>query len=266
VKQSVSLKEIITIFLIVLSGIASQVITINASSDPTATHNINLNTLMNLALTAEAGEAFGIERIELYFENRRPDITVKRNEPITLFADINFTGSGLFQGYWEVDGRILSHVNQHLVFGGSITLKTPPIPPLPTFDTGTHIAKFVVTQPSNSLPVPSAVYFVVPTDYAGKPVEIKIISPPDKTIIGYSPITFQWEKLDAPASYSIQFFEDRKGKPIFSMCVSEASFRLSENVLTRIFRPRHTYYWRLAGCGAERTIGESKIHEFIFKE
>src|SRR4030042_1353364 len=250
---------------IILSGNTLHAITVILSQNPTARSDKH-NTPVNLALKKEIGPAFSVNRIELYFENRRPDITVKRNEPINALVDIKYTGSGLLQGYWEVDGRILSHVNQHLISGNSITLQSPKTPMIPTFDTGTHIVKFVITSPASTVPLPSVLFFVVPTDYAGKPVVIKLVSPKRKSMLEYAPVKFEWEKFDSKASYSIQFFKGPKEKPVFSICLFETSYTVPESALKRIFIPGEKYYWRIIGCCTENNLGESQLREFTFKK
>mgnify|MGYP006871746268 CR=1 FL=1 len=224
------------------------------------------NTSVNLLLAAQAGANLSIKRIELYFENRRADTTVMKDYPnLKAFTDITFKGSGLFQGYWQVDSRILSYVNQHLTFGGSVTIQTPKIPPLPTFDTGTHIVKFVVTNPPESLSLPSILYFVKAAEFKGSPVAIKLISPSDESMLGYGPVKFEWEKVNTLSTYSIQFYEDPKSKPVFSFCTGDTSYTFSESSLTKIFNPGRKYYWIVTGYGPGDEIGESHIRWFIFK-
>lgn len=214
-----------------------------------------------------AGPVFSINRIALYFENRRSDITVQRNQPIKVFADIKYTGSGLFQGYWEVDGRILSYVNQHLISGNTLTLQAPQIPSIPTFDLGTHVVKFVITNPVKTVPMPAIVYFVAPSDYAGKSIVIKTLSPKDKSVIEYVPATFAWEGFQTDASYSIQFYDSPKQeKTLFSMCVFGNSYALSKDVLKMIFVPDKKYYWKIKGCSSDNDYGESQLGEFTFKK
>jgi hypothetical protein len=214
-----------------------------------------------------ASPAFSINRIALYFENRRPDITVQRNQPIRVFADIKYTGSGLFQGYWEVDGRILSYVNQHLISGNTLTLQAPATPLIPTFDPGTHVVKFVITNPAKTIPMPSIVYFVAPSDYAGKSIVIKLAFPKDKSVIEYASVTFAWEGFQTEASYSIQFYDNPKEeKTLFSMCVLGTSYTLSKDVLKMIFVPDRKYYWKIKGCSSENDYGESQLGEFTFRK
>jgi hypothetical protein len=214
-----------------------------------------------------AAPAFSIDRIALYFENRRPDITVQRNEPVKVFADIKYTGSGLLRGYWEVDGRILSYVNQHLISGNTLTLQAPATPLIPTFDPGTHVVKFVITNPGKTVPMPSIVYFVAPSDYAGKSIVIKTLSPKDKSVIEYASVTFAWEGFQTEASYSIQFYDNPKDeKTLFSMCVLGTSYTLSKDVLKMIFVSDRKYYWKIKGCSADNDYGESQLVEFTFRK
>jgi hypothetical protein len=214
-----------------------------------------------------AAQVFSINRIALYFENRRPDITVQRNEPVKVFADIKYTGSGLLQGHWEVDGRILSHVNQHLISGNTLTLQAPATPLIPTFDPGTHVVKFVITNPVKTVPMPAILYFVAPSDYAGKSIVIKTLSPKDKSVIEYAPVLFAWEGFQKDASYSIQFYDNPKAeKPVFSLCVLGSSYTLSGDALKMIFVPDRKYYWKIKGCSADNDYGESQLGEFTFKK
>jgi hypothetical protein len=89
--------------------------------------SISLRASVEISVTTAAGAEFKVTRLRLYFENNRPDITVKRNQPsVNAYAEISFVGSGLLQGYWEVDGRIISTVNRNFVYGQSVTIVTPP--------------------------------------------------------------------------------------------------------------------------------------------
>ncbi|RQW84852.1 MAG: hypothetical protein EHM79_13100, partial [Geobacter sp.] len=102
---------------------------------------------VRITITTDAAAAFGIKRIELYFDNRRAEITIPKHFPnLKAFVDIRYTGSGVLEGYWEVDGRVISRVHQMLTFGSSVTLRTPEIPAMPTFDPGSHIVRFVITN------------------------------------------------------------------------------------------------------------------------
>jgi hypothetical protein len=221
---------------------------------------------IQVAVTTEAGAEFSIDRLQLYFENHRAEITVKRNQPgLKAFVDIRYTGSGLLQGHWEVDGRILSYVNQHLVYGRQVTLESPNIPVLPTIDTGTHLVRFIITQPTSTVPPPEAVYFVTAEEFAKKP--IRLISPKDQSEEDYLPVTFRWEGRDQPTTYLIEFLEEVGQKPIFSAYTKTTSYVLPLPVLKRIFSPAKTYFWRVKGFDQDnKSVGESPEFRFTFKE
>jgi len=229
--------------------------------------NLNLNATVNISITTEAGADFGVRRIELYFENRRAEITVERNYPnLRAYADIKFVGSGLLQGYWEVDGRVLSHVNQHFTFGKSVTLQTPGIPPLPTFDTGTHIVRFVITNPAVEIPLPEILYFITPAEHK-KTIGIRLIAPENNSAPEYSSLRFEWERLSKTTLSLIQFFDKPDSMPVFSAYTKDAFYMLPEPVLRTIFSPGQKYYWQVKGFDAKNDIiAESPVHGFTFKK
>ena len=118
---------------------------------------------LNINLTSPSAAQLNITSIRLYFENKRAEITVKRKQPgLKTFADINFTGKGLFKGYWQVDDRIISYVNKNLIYGKSLTIATPDMPSLPTFSEGTHVVKFIIQNPVMDIEFPKALYYVTP--------------------------------------------------------------------------------------------------------
>ena len=77
---------------------------------------------VQITVTTEAAAEFKITRLQLYFENKKAETTVMRHQPLKAYADISFVGSGLLQGYWEVDGRIISNVKTHLIYGKNFTI------------------------------------------------------------------------------------------------------------------------------------------------
>jgi len=227
--------------------------------------NISLNGSTTFHITTDATADFDINRIELYFENRRAEITIPKNyKGLKAFVDIKFTGSGLLKGYWEVDGRILSYVNQHITYGKTVTLQTPEIPPLPTFEPGTHTVKFVITSPSVDIPLPTMLYFVT-TQEVRAPVKIELISPQKSSELDYVSQKFTWERLDGTMIYLIQFFENKDSNPIFSAYTKDAFYNIPDFVLMKIFQPGKTYFWKVIGFDdSNNQVGESNIWDFSF--
>jgi len=229
--------------------------------------NISLIAQVEIIVTTEAGAEFRITRLQLYFENKRPEITVKRNQPkLKAYADIRFTGSGLLQGYWEVDGRILSTINRHLVYGRTVTIETPRVPSLPTFETGTHILRFVITNPSQDVILPVAIYFVT-TDEFKRMLSIRLLYPNDRAEIEYSPLTFKWEGLSGITTYLIEFITQGEKKPLFSAYIRKPEYRVPSFFLKNIFALKKIYSWKVKGFDTENNIlAESPIYRFTFKQ
>ena len=199
-----------------------------------------------LIASSEAVGPLRIRRIELYFENRRGEITVSRNRRgLKGFADIRFAGSGVLSGFWEVDGRRILDVNRQLNFGTSVTLSTPDLPDLPTFDTGAHIVRFVVTDPAPGGPLPQLLYYVTAAREL-RPLRIDARleegagAPAAKHL-------FSWEKPPGTGLFFIEFSEEPGGKPVFSAYSREGSYALPDRGLEGVFIRGKLYYWRVKG-------------------
>ena len=217
------------------------------------------------SLCALASPPLTIQRVELYFDNNRPEITVDKNyQKLKAFAKITFENSGLLEGHWEVDGRILSQVSEHLTTGNIVILETPDIPPLPTFDPGTHVGRLVITDPSGiTFPMPSMFYFVTGKDVGEATVALKLLTPKENSSLAYKTLTFTWEKLTPKATYIIQFYKDPAAASLFSACTMGTSYVLPEVVLRELFMPGGKYYWSVKGNDG-KTQGESMLRKFRF--
>ena len=222
---------------------------------------------INLTVSGETGGTLGIRRLSLYFGNGRAETTVmKYATDLKAYADISYNGSGLLKGYWEVDGRLLSYVSQPLPASQQITLTTPDIPALPTFDTGTHTLRFVVTNPNpdQGIPLPTLVYFVTTDEAAAKQIGLTLKNPAEAAEVTYASQKYEWQAIRSVV-YLIQFFETQEAKPVFSAYTKKGFYQLPQLVLKKIFQPGKTYYWRVIGFDRERRmVGESKTGSFRF--
>jgi hypothetical protein len=227
----------------------------------------SLTASIELGVTTAAGSQFTITRIRLYFENNRPEITVKRDQPsVNAHAEISFIGSGLLQGYWEVDGRIISNINRNFIYGESVILTTPPEAPLPTFDEGSHIVRFVITNPQVGLSLPEALYFVSEEEWQ-KIKTIKLIAPADGSTLDYAPVDFSWDGGGLASAYLIEFSEEGIKKPVFSAYAKKRDYLLPEAALKSAFSPDKKYLWRVKGLDVSGIeIDESRSFSFSFKE
>jgi len=129
--------------------------------------NVCLILMLVAIMIPHAAEGAGlkIERMSIYFNNDRPEITIKRNYPLKAFVEIEHTGDGLLVGHWEVDGEFLANVNMTVSSGYRLVIESPDIPQIPTFVSGTHRVRLVITNPSLGISFPTAIYFVTADEW-----------------------------------------------------------------------------------------------------
>jgi subtilisin family serine protease len=226
---------------------------------------LSASVQVEFLITTEAGAEFRITRIELYFKNQRPEITIKRNQaPPKLYAEIQYVGSGLLRGYWEVDGRLLSRIDRHLVYSSQAVIELPDAPPLPTFQPGAHIVSLVVEDPGENITPPQAVYYVEARS-TKKITEIQLNEPADKAEVPFGPILFSWESRAGLETYHVVFQKQDQVKPSFSAYTRESSYRLPESVVKRHFDANDSYSWQVQGYDKDRQLaGHSKTRAFGF--
>jgi hypothetical protein len=234
-----------------------------------AQSQVVLTTSLTLNVATEATTAFDIKNIQLYFDNRKIDVTVDRNYPkLKAYVDILPLGSGLLQGNWTVDGRIIGNVIQPVTSGQLLKLQTPDIPPLPTFEVGTHLLRFNVTNPVTAVPMPTVLYYVNPTESKLALARLTLVSPGGGSLHKFSPLTFQWEGLNNLPLYIIEFFNDEKEmSPLFSAFTKKSVYSLPPNGFSKYFETGSTYYWKVTALNeGKNPIAESERRKFSFRK
>lgn len=212
--------------------------------------------------------AFSLKRIELYFDQvqRQNEVMVQRNHRgLKAYADIYYNGSGILNGYWEVDGLIIERVNRFVPTGGKVILATPSVPDLPTFDPGYHIVKFIVIAPEMSFEVPEMVYWVKGTD---EPIKRSLVltNPADGADIP-TDFSFTWDKMEKAAVYLISFAKGEDKTICFSALTRDTSYRIPSSILAEYFTAGEKFLWSVKGYDTENNIiAESGIRRFHFKE
>ena len=236
----------------------------------TFTNGINIvTTQVTINITSEAGANLLITRMQLYFQNRMPMITIKRSDPtLKAYVDINYVGSGLLQGYWEVDGNLLTNVKQSITTGRTFTIESPSPPLLSTFIPGEHQIRFVVTSPSQNIPFPQINYYVTAEETAVKKLaSLDLLSPNDQGAIDYEPTTFLWNRPEGISTYFLQFFLKGEEKPVFSAYARNPAYRLPDAVIKTFFSRGKTYAWKVKGFDALNSVmAESAIFTFTIRE
>jgi hypothetical protein len=183
-----------------------------------------LTTSTRVTVAPPASLPFSVRRLELRFDNGRGDVTVpKDSTALAAYADILFNGSGQLIVQWEVDDRVLAVVHDYLTFGSRTIIRTPTVPPLPTFEPGLHRLTLRVLQPAVSFDIPVITYFV--TAAPARPPRLELVAPePGVTI---SPAaTFQWMPVPGASAYRVDLFQEGQPAPVASAMTTETSYVL----------------------------------------
>jgi hypothetical protein len=200
-----------------------------------------------------------IQRLDLYLPNRLPKMTVKQYQrDLKAFVEIRYTGAGLLQGQWEIDGRLFAKVNKQLYRGRQkVTLQTPLAPALPTYAVGTHRVRFVVTRPALGIESPLAIYFVEADDGPFN-LAIQLTGPPDNQTTACGPITLRWHAAGRAYVYLVEMIAAEDRDPTLSAYAKETSYTLREELCRSLLSSGRAYRWRVKGLSQEgQIIGES---------
>lgn len=229
---------------------------------------LTLSSAVSSARAVQAAASpggFAVTSISIYFENLRPEITVSRtNTNVRATAEIATTGSGVLEGYWEMDGRVVGKVSQHVVGVGGTNLTPLKSPVLPTGTPGSHIIRFVVSGPAPA--APSALLFVS-EEASGEIWDMALLQPSDDAEISFAPTTFIWDGKRDDNTYLISYFRSAKGKPIFAALTQKTSYTLPEIALKKNFRPGRMYFWRVTCIDSSgHTLCKSNRRGFRFKK
>jgi len=217
-----------------------------------------------LTLNSSGGN-FKITKMRLYFDNNRPRKVIARSSKDTRASvQINYSGTGLLKGYWEVDGRILQRVQKHVRFGKSLILETPSVPPLPTYAEGTHRLRFIITSPDLPIKFPTAYYDVMEQEKSAR-TAIVLLSPADKLHIQLTGATFSWQESKGVENYLISFFDQasHEKKPVFTVYTKELEYQFPARVAEKSFHTGTNYTWFILGLDKDgKIISESRKMQF----
>jgi hypothetical protein len=215
------------------------------------------------AFTTVSVLAFGITRLELAFADHKSEAIVRRNEQgVRARATIATVGSGLLQGYWEVDGRALTQIDRQVIYGQTVTIETPSVPQLPTFDPGTHLLRLVITSPAVAFPLPTLVYTVTPEE--ARPIQLQ--GPLPEAILPFAPASFIWHAQAGAENYELTFLAV-DGSQVFSALTKQPDYRLGDLALRAFFAPGTRYLWQVRAFDTDgRPAGGSQPAPFRFQE
>jgi len=206
--------------------------------------------------TIVVGTGFSISRMHIYFDDDRAKMMVKRNQrDLSASVDITYDGAGLLKGYWQVDNRILARVQKQLPHGRNrvVTFTYPGHPPLPTYFTGSHRLRFVVTEPPPPSDAFPFVIYVVSGDSLADRNPVRIVFPGPKQRISLPGTPFRWKPARLTEVYLLSFYEEDGREPFFTAYARGSEYRLKDEVVEK-FQPGHTYAWQIRGYDTEGQV------------
>jgi hypothetical protein len=248
-----------------------------------------------LALTGSSAGGFSISRVALRFDDDAPVRVLSIGEPLRAYAEINFTGTGLFKAVWELADptgttgglvfRPLRIVRQYLTAGRRATLWSPD---LPTRVSGLHLLRLRITEPAPAFDDPIIRYFVTPdfVEEAPQPVVTMRLTSP-RQMGSLAPDTrFAWELVAGAHAYQLELFAappvgavEPPDTDLYGTPVAEPEEPVGETVagvlvpgdvtattLAAISREHlqsgRRYRWRVRAIGEQGTfIGASPVRE-----
>ncbi|MFO7981700.1 MAG: PKD domain-containing protein [Candidatus Aminicenantes bacterium] len=117
-------------------------------------------TLNVLSRTGPAAP-FQISFIQLRFEDGKSYQQVTKGfQPLLVYADMKYEGTGIFKAQWMVDGQTFQPVSRTLSAVGEETLSLGKKTPLPTQVPGIHEVTLNIIQPQVQYSIPKLRYFV----------------------------------------------------------------------------------------------------------
>lgn len=170
---------------------------------------------VTVAVVGSAGGEFAITRIELKFEGDSRVRVLPGDETIRALAEINFGGSGILRGVWEIAGpasttgeplfRPLTIVRRNLAGGDRVIISSPQ---LPTDTQGLHVVRLRIEEPALDFVIPVLRYFVTaPESEAAPPppTPVQLQAPAGGAVLAPDS-EFTWEPLPGAQAYMLQFY------------------------------------------------------------
>lgn len=249
------------------------------------------------SLTGALAGAFEITRFELRFDDESSLRTVQLKESLSVYADINYSGTGALQAVWEVadpdttSGRpIFRTLRRELrQLGGAQRFRLDG-PALPTMGPGFYMVRLRVEAPDTSFELPVIRYFVASTSRPGDPaalVPVRLRAPLDAAFFEAT-TRFIWEPVTRARVYQLEIYEkmgptEPSTPDRVVQAPGEKSILMAEPALPGQFvtgamlppgaydvvlpapsrarlQPGRTYVWRMRALAADGSVlGESPL-------
>jgi hypothetical protein len=274
-------------------------ITVTATDDSPASGSDTI-TVYYYSEVSPSAQPFSLTRMELNFALKKTKqhgirhlvkssggrVTVPRNTTgLKVLADITYNGTGTLRAQWKVDGQILGFVTKQLYSGiRKVTLESPDVPRLPTYDTGRHSVELEILRPSPEFNEPVVYYYVTEQRYAEQLAPLKLISPSVNASVPipsdhFTAPKFRWQELGGPYVYrfelypadsvsGVSIFPDYGGtgvrgeKPLISARARSGFYTLSRFDMDKLSRNVH-YTWYVQAFDGDKPVAASR-HRIVY--
>lgn len=236
--------------LIILFMVCPLLTVREASAVPPVEINVNV-----YGIGASTGGPLALNRVELVFDNGRGNITVPLNGIVRAKAFINYTGNGVLNGAWVVDGRVIQQVNRTLTFGTDIVIETEDVPPLPTFDPGRHTVTLQIISPAVSFSIPVMEYYVTTTP--GK-TGIMLYAPENGIFLHKDELVFSWNDPAETGFYQVIVWQGTRS--VMNALTRDSAYRPPEAMLWNLTEGKD-YTWQVTALdksGRESGISDKR--------
>jgi len=212
-----------------------------------------------------------LSRVSLHFEDRSFVRVLRAGDSAVAIAEINYSGSGVLNGFWEVatppstQGQPVfvpfASASTNLAAGGLSEVTSPA---LPSASAGNYFVRFRVRTPA--VPFEGLVirYAVEAAETATLPIET--ISPAEHATL-HADTRFEWRPTPGAVAYRLEFYTadvvPGADPPTSGQWVpaSERGAFLSTLAQTH-FDAARLYRWRIIALdGDSRVVGRSALYE-----
>ncbi|MEE9399742.1 MAG: hypothetical protein V3V23_05690, partial [Dehalococcoidales bacterium] len=277
----------------------SNLITVDATDENFATGSDTI-TVYYFSELSPSAQPFSLTRMELNFALKKTKqhgirslvkspggrVTVPRNTTdLKVLADITYNGTGTLRAQWKIDGQILGFVTKQLSPGiRKVTLESPDVPHLPTYDTGRHSVELEILQPSPEFNEPVVYYYVTEQRSAEPLAPLKLISPSVNASVPiasdlFNAPKFRWQELGGRYVYRFELYPAdsisgvaiypeyggpgvRGETPLISAWTRLGFYTLSRFDMDKLSRNVH-YTWYVQAFDGDKPVAASR-HRIVY--
>lgn len=252
--------------------------------------------ILNLALAGSSSAGGGttilgntsaatldVNRNSMRFSDQSLIKVTQTGETVSAEAEINYTGTGLFKGVWEVarpettrGTPVFSILKRESKFLSIRNVTTFRITNLPTDALGFYIVRFRILSPAISITQPAIRYVVQKENLKNKtikPGSLKPLSPAEFSLLGET-TEFAWDLVPGAKAYQLEFYANKvpavtslqlkqgmsaKAGPVTGILVPAAKTKINLKQATRNYLQKgKVYHWHVIAIGDQGIIAVSK--------